>query len=159
MFIRWSDKHALGNVLIDTQHRMLMMLCRKLDIAIKTQQSEQTLQRIMLEVKKFAEFHFVSEQNLMHEIGFSEVDAHSRLHTALLIDLQVELSKIRHRAEFPEDLLYSLKEWLVSHIEQEDSKIVAYVRDSASRPIGENLYNEYLFTNAAPPQEQVPDAE
>lgn len=146
MYIRWSDKHTLGNPLIDTQHRMLMMLARKLDIAIKTGQSHQTIQRVILEVKKFTEFHFVSEQNLMHEIGFPEVDAHSKLHTALLIDLQVELSKMGHGTEYPEDLLYTLNEWLVSHIEQEDSKIAAYVEKSALRPIGENLYREFFFT-------------
>lgn len=145
MYIRWSDKHALGNVLIDTQHRMLMMLCRKLDIAIKTQQTPQTIQRVILEVKKFAEFHFVSEQNLMHEIGYPEVEAHSKIHTALLVDLQMELQKINHRTEFPEDLLYSLNQWVISHIEEEDLKIAAFARESPARPIGEDLYREFLF--------------
>ena len=116
MFIRWSDELLIGNMLIDTQHRMLIMLCRKLDIAIKTQQTEQTVQRIMLEIKKFAEFHFVSEQNLMHEIGYPDVAAHSKIHLDLLVELQHELSKIRHHTEFPEDLLYTLNEWLTSHI-------------------------------------------
>jgi hemerythrin-like metal-binding protein len=147
MYIRWSDKLALGNPLIDTQHRMLMMLTRKLDIAIKTRQSHQTIQRVILEVKKFTEFHFVSEQNLMHEIGFPEVEAHSKLHTGLLIDLQLELSKMSHGAEYPEDMLYTLHEWLVTHIEQEDSKIAAYVKESALRPIGEGLYREFFFTD------------
>jgi hemerythrin-like metal-binding protein len=143
MFIQWSDELAIGNVLIDTQHRMLMMLCRKLDIAIKTQQSEQTIQRIMLEVKKFAEFHFISEQNLMHEIGYPDVQAHSHLHLSLLVDLQVELSKIRHRTEFPEDFLYSLNQWLVNHIKGEDVRIAEFLRTCPVRPIGDRLYGEY----------------
>jgi hemerythrin-like metal-binding protein len=150
MYIHWSEKHSLGNTLIDTQHRMLMMLARKLDIAIKTGESNQTIQRVILEVKKFTEFHFVSEQNLMHEIGFPEVEAHSKMHTDLLMELQVELSKIRHGAEYPEDLLYTLKEWLISHIELEDFKIAAYVKNSRLRPIGENLYKEYLFIEECP---------
>jgi hemerythrin-like metal-binding protein len=143
MFIHWSEELAIGNVLIDTQHRMLMMLCRKLDIAIKTQQPEQTIQRIMLEVKKFAEFHFVSEQNLMHEIGYPEVQSHSQLHLSLLVELQVELSKIRHRTEFPEDLLYSLNEWLLNHITGEDAKIAEFMSSCPVRPIGDGLYGEY----------------
>ena len=143
MFIQWSDELAIGNVLIDTQHRMLMMLCRKLDIAIKMQQSEQTIQRIMLEVKKFAEFHFVSEQNLMHEIGYPDVQDHSKLHLALLVELQVEFSKIRHHTEFPEDLLYYLHQWISDHIKGEDAKIAEYLRKCPARPIGDGLYGEY----------------
>ena len=136
---------------LDTQHRMLMLLCRKLDIAIKTGQSVQTVQRVMLEVKKFTEFHFVSEQNLMHEINYPLVDEHSKIHTELLIALQVHLSKISHKAEFPEDVLYELNEWLGEHIVQDDLKIVEYLKSSASRPIGEHLYEQFLpqFQNPA----------
>ncbi len=144
MFIQWKEELALGNALIDTQHRMLMLLCRKLDIAIKTGQSVQTVQRVMLEVKKFTEFHFVSEQNLMHEIHYPHVEAHSKLHTELLIDLQVHLSKISHKAEFPEDVLYALNEWLSQHIVEEDLKLAQYVNTSADRPIGEHLYTQFL---------------
>jgi hemerythrin-like metal-binding protein len=144
MFIQWKEELALGNALIDTQHRMLMLLCRKLDIAIKTGQSSQTVQRVMLEVKKFTEFHFVSEQNLMHEIGYPEVDAHSKLHTDLLIELQVHLSKISHKAEFPEDVLYALNEWLGQHIVEEDMKLAKYVKAATDRPIGEHLYEQFL---------------
>jgi hemerythrin-like metal-binding protein len=144
MYIQWKEELALGNALIDTQHRMLMLLCRKLDIAIKTGQPVQTIQRVMLEVKKFTEFHFVSEQNLMHEIAYPDVDAHSKLHTELLIELQIHLSKISHRAEFPEDVLYSLNEWLGQHIVEEDMKIAHYVETSANRPIGEHLYEQFL---------------
>lgn len=145
MFIEWKKELELGNELIDTQHRMLMLLCRKLDIAIKTRQSEQMIQRVMLEVKKFTEFHFVSEQNLMHEIGYAEVEAHSKIHTELLIDLQVQLSKIRHKAEFPEDLLYGLNQWLSEHVLNEDLKIAEFVKTSTRRPIGENLYDQFLM--------------
>ncbi len=49
----------LDNDLIDTQHRMLIMLCRKLDIAVKAKKSKQTLRWVMLELKKFTEFHFL----------------------------------------------------------------------------------------------------
>jgi len=147
MYVCWSDKYVLGNALIDTQHRMLMMLCRKLDIAIKTRQDPQAIQRVILEVKKFAEFHFVSEQNLMHEIGYPEVEAHSRLHNTLLLELQTELQKIRHGSEFPEDLLYMLNHWLMDHIASEDAKIESYLRSAAKRPIGDSLYSEFFFAH------------
>lgn len=147
MYIHWSDDLALGNKLIDTQHRMLLMLCRKLDIAIKSQQSEQTVQRTILEVKKFIEFHFVSEENLMHEIHYPDVERHAKIHNALLIDLQIRLSKMQHKADFPDDVLYELYKWLLDHVVHEDLKIAHYVQNSPHRPLGEDLYNQ-LFSGA-----------
>ena len=87
MYIHWEKELELGNDLIDTQHRILVLLCRKLDIAIKSNESEQTLRWVMLELRKFTEFHFISEENLMHEIGYPGVDEHSLIHSDLLAQL------------------------------------------------------------------------
>lgn len=146
MYIHWEKELELGNDLIDTQHRILILLCRKLDIAIKTHETEKTVLSVMLELKKFTEFHFVSEENLMHEIGYPHVDEHALIHSDLLRQLDMALSKIGHHQEFPEDLLFFLNKWLANHVIHEDMKIAEYVNNSKRRPIGENLYAEYLFS-------------
>lgn len=150
MYIHWEKELELGNDLIDTQHRMLILLCRKLDIAIKTRETEQTVLRVMLELKKFTEFHFVSEENLMHEIGYPHVADHALIHSDLLRQLDMALSKIGHRKELPEDLLFFLNKWLGYHVIHEDLKIAEYVKNGKRRPIGENLYAEYLLSVAHP---------
>lgn len=146
MYIHWETALELDNDLIDTQHRMLLLLCRKLDIAIKTNESAQTIRWVMLELKKFTEFHFVSEENLMHEIGYPDADEHALAHSELLMQFDMTLSKISHHKEFPEDLLYFLSKWLVQHVTQDDLKIAEFVRTSKRRPIGEELYKEYLLS-------------
>lgn len=145
MYTFWKKELALGNDLIDTQHRMLILLCRKLDIAIKTRETEQTIKLIILELKKFAEFHFFSEENLMHEIGYPDVDNHAIAHTGLLRQLESMLIKINHRQETPDELLIFLKEWVAQHITHEDSKIAEFIKNSPKRPIGETLYEDYLL--------------
>jgi hemerythrin len=146
MYIHWDKGLELGNDLIDTQHRILMLLYRKLDMAIKTRESEQNIRRVILELKKFAEFHFISEENLMHEIGYPDVDAHALIHTGLLKQLEMILIQINHHKEFPESLLYFLIQWLTQHALNDDMKITDYLKDSHQRPIGENLYSEYLLS-------------
>ncbi|GAB4118757.1 MAG: hypothetical protein Fur0026_08270 [Sideroxydans sp.] len=131
MYVHWEKELELGNDLIDTQHRMLVLLCRKLDIAIKSQAPEQTLRFVMLELRKFTEFHFVSEENLMHEIGYPGVDEHSLIHSDLLAQLDMAIAKIAHHKEFPEDLLFFLNKWLIQHVVREDLKIAEYDRSSA----------------------------
>jgi len=145
MYIKWKKELDLGNDLIDTQHRMLVLLCRKLDIAIKTHEPETTLRSIILELKKFAEFHFLSEENLMHEIDYPETDAHAIIHTGLLRQIDSMLIKINLHRESADELLFFLKEWVANHILHEDSKIAEYITNSHKRPIGESLYSEYLL--------------
>ncbi len=147
MYIHWEKRLDLGNDLIDTQHRMLVLLCRRLDIAIKTKQSEQRIRWVMLELKKFVEFHFVSEECLMHELGYPEVHEHALIHSEAVMQLDMMLAKISHRKEFPEDLLYFLNQWLIEHIVNDDLKIAEYAQNAAQRPIGEDLYSQFLLNN------------
>jgi hemerythrin-like metal-binding protein len=146
MYIHWESGLELNNDLIDTQHRILVLLCRKLDIAIKTKESAQSIRWILIELKKFTEFHFVSEENLMHEIGYPDVDNHALIHADLLMQLDMGLARISHHKEFPEDLLYFLNKWLVKHVVKEDLKIAEFVLNSKKRPIGEELYELFLLS-------------
>ena len=146
MYIHWNAALELHNDLIDTQHRILMLLCRKLDIAIKTKAHEQTIHWVVQELKKFTEFHFISEENLMHEIGYPNVDDHSLIHSDLLMQLEMMLVKINHHKEFPEDMLYFLNQWLIQHLVSEDLKIANFARSSEKRPIGEDLYDQFLLS-------------
>jgi len=147
MYIHWVKSLELNNDLIDTQHRMEYLLCRKLDMAIKSKQSEQSIRWIMTELKRFTKFHFVSEENLMHEIDYPDVDEHAIIHADLLMQLDMMLAKISHHKEFPEDLLYFLNTWFGQHIAKEDLKIAEYMKTSVQRPIGEHLYAEYLLSS------------
>lgn len=149
MYIHWEKGLELGNDLIDTQHRMLILLCRKLDIAIKTRAGEQLIRWVMMELKKFTEFHFTSEENLMHEIGYPGVDEHALIHADLLVQLDMMLAKISHHKEFPEDLLFFLNKWVAQHVVNEDLKIAEFARRSDKRPIGEDLYGQYLLSGKA----------
>lgn len=160
MYIHWEKQLELGNDLIDTQHRMLVLLCRRLDIAIKTKQPEQTVRWVMLELKKFTEFHFISEENLMHEIGYAGVHEHALIHADLLMQLDMMLAKISHHKEFPEDMLYFLNKWLLKHVVTEDLKIADMAKNSINRPLGEDLYGQFLFKddekqNSVPPTEVI----
>lgn len=148
IFIHWKDSLELGNDLIDTQHRILVLLCRKLDIAIKRKVPEKILLSVILELRKFVEFHFISEENLMREIAYPDVDEHASKHTELLLSLSHMLGQISRQKEFPDQLLTFISDWLEQHILQEDLKIAEFVQQSKQRPIGEDLYEKYLLSGS-----------
>jgi hemerythrin len=144
MYISWRRDLETGHPLIDAQHKLLVFLFKRLDAAIKTQQPAPLLSRIVLETRKFVEFHFVSEENLMAETGYGELEAHRHLHATLLLELNAMIAKVTAQREFPEDLLYFLNKWLIEHIGGHDLQAAQHARDAASRPVAELFYLEYF---------------
>ena len=146
MYIRWHPSMETGEPMIDAQHRMLVLLFRKLDVAIKMPASEQVVNATISELRRFVEFHFVSEENLMRETGFPGIEEHQAKHVALLAQLKRLLLSVVTGTEFPEDLLYFLNEWLVQHIASEDQRVASHIQRCALRPVAEVIYPEFLAT-------------
>lgn len=150
MYIHWNRSLETDHPLVDAEHRLLVLLFRKLDIAIKTQQPDPVLRHIIREVVRCVEFHFVSEENLMRETGYPGLAFHAKIHGDLIDELRDYIQRITDRTEFPEDLLYFLNRWLVQHIAVHDREVVAHVSRATERPIAEIAYAEYLGALTAP---------
>ncbi|MEW5904998.1 MAG: bacteriohemerythrin [Pseudomonadota bacterium] len=144
MQIAWKKELEIGNEMIDTQHRMLVLLLKKLDIALSNHMDQKVVMGIMLEIKKFTEFHFLSEENLMAELHYPGMAEHERIHSELLAHLNVFIAKINRNQETPQDILPQIVTWVTNHVVSEDLKIAEYVRRSAFRPIAEESYALYL---------------
>lgn len=145
MYIHWEDSFKIGNPLIDAEHQMMVMLCKKLDYAIKANASKPELIRVVVEMKKFAEFHFVSEENLMIEIGYPGYDNHAKIHTALLRELDLVAAGINKHGQIDaQELLDYIWRWLATHIEKEDLKIADHLKligkHSLALAAFENIY-------------------
>ncbi|MEZ5739705.1 MAG: hemerythrin family protein [Burkholderiaceae bacterium] len=144
MFIHWDSSFETGQMLVDTEHRLLVFLFRKLDVAIKTGQSQKVVNQVIGELKRYVEFHFASEENVMRETGYPHLVTHQEIHHQLLAELGLFESKLAARKEFPEDLLFFLNQWLFDHIAKHDQHVARHVSDSVDRPIAEYAYAEYL---------------
>ncbi len=144
MYIHWKKEFETGQPLIDAEHRILVMLFRKLDVAIKTKETEASLNRIVLEVGKFVEFHFVSEENIMYETNYPGIEGHKALHMKLLKEFNAMLMKLTKHREFPDDILYFLSDWLYNHIANHDQLLAKHVEETDDRPVAELIYPEYL---------------
>lgn len=144
MYIHWDPALDTREPLIDAEHRLLVLLFRKLDVAIKTHQPEPVLRHIIRELVRCVEFHFVSEENLMRETEYPGLAAHAELHGQLLAELGAFVKRLMAHREFPEDLLYFLNRWLMQHIAIHDQQVAAHVATSATRPVAEIAYKEYL---------------
>lgn len=144
MLFSWNKDLEIGNEMIDTQHRMLMLLLRKLHIAITHHLDHKFIMGIFLEIKKFTEFHFLSEENLMHELRYPGLEEHEKTHSELLSQLSLFIAKINRHQELPEDTLDVIHTWFANHVVSQDLKIANHLKKSEFRPLAEECYGLYL---------------
>jgi hemerythrin-like metal-binding protein len=140
----WSQEMAVGNELIDSQHRMLVLLLRKLELAYQNKLDHKVIVGLCLEIKKFTDFHFLSEENVMREIGYPGLERHAQGHSHLLFEIDVWVKKVNQGTEAPSALLRMVRLWLLGHIEGDDLRIADYIKAAGSRPIAEQEYGLYL---------------
>ena len=144
MRIHWSEKYNTGLPLVDAEHHILVMLFKKLDVAIKTKQSDRTITRIVAEVRRFVDFHFYSEESIMLETAYPHFEQHQKIHTELLIELNAKISKVVSHREYPDDLLDFLSRWLFEHIGKHDQGIAEHIKKTGKHPFAEEYYLEFL---------------
>jgi hemerythrin len=140
----WSQEMAVGNELIDTQHRMLVLLLRKLELAFQNKLEHKIIVGLCLEIKKFTDFHFLSEENVMREIGYPGFDRHAQNHSHLLFELDVWVKKVNQGSESPSALLRAVSIWMLGHVANDDIRIAEYIKAAGSRALAEQEYGLYL---------------
>ena len=124
----WQARFEIGNDYIDAQHGMLLTLIGKLSRAIETNVSADRLRRLLQEIKKYAEFHFLSEENFMRDIAFDELTAHEKSHSYLLSELSLRIARVRSDKAEVTAVLEFLWHWLTEHIAQEDMRFADQAR-------------------------------
>jgi hemerythrin len=150
MRIRWDASLETGHPLVDAEHRMLVFLFHKLDAALKTGETQMAVNQVIAETKRFVEFHFLSEENLMRETHYPHLLAHQAEHMDLVKQMGVLASTVVARRKLPRDVLVFLSKWLLEHIATHDQSVALHVRDSVARPIGESAYGEYMNISPRP---------
>lgn len=127
MDLDWKSEYNLGVEEIDFEHRIFVSIIKKIDRAIKNSNEERSLLRLILELKKYAAFHFQSEENTMLDVKFPDVLEHKNQHERLLSKLQLIILQIEMEQIELQKLPDFLMEWFVSHTLEEDRKLTNYL--------------------------------
>jgi hemerythrin len=144
MFIHWERSLFVEYPLIDDEHRMMLWLCRKLQLAVTSDMPHIAIKCACIELEAFTQFHIVSEENLMHEVGYPDVFEHTKAHANLLVSLRRMTEDVTHGKLGEIGIAEFLNRWLVYHIEHHDKKVGEYLLTSAVRPIAEKYYGPFL---------------
>jgi hemerythrin len=117
MFV-WNDQFKIGNEKVDNQHQVMFKLANK---AFNI--NYQDANKLIMELFKYTNFHFKSEEEYMESIKYKDLEKHKKIHE----DLITELSKISKGGIKSDDNFIKLQsfiwQWLKKHIMEEDKKI------------------------------------
>jgi len=136
--IVWNDSFMTGIQVIDDQHRVLVNIINDVYLGLDARYSRVSLQRIMLELRGYVNYHFGAEEKLMseHEIDFTHPDEY-RIHLRQHRDFAERLTELeqhlRHNKPiFYEDLFIYLRDWLANHILGTDKELANFLNQNPS---------------------------
>lgn len=130
----WSEEYALGDSLVDAEHRAFFEEAAKLRAALE---SDEPKDGIMAYCRTFVanlRTHFADEEALMARIGFPALAVHRGEHERLLVRTEQVAAEIRAADCLLDCLLgaHALMEALVEHVVQQDMRLKPFMPGAAS---------------------------
>ncbi len=122
-YLVWKDEYNTGIGSLDRDHRKLLNLINQLQTASNHYTGEEFERNALDELIKYTRYHFVREEKLMEEYGYSELEPHRREHQAMVAEVTQMISHYEEDHDATIDaLLNFLKSWLIRHISGTDQQ-------------------------------------
>jgi hemerythrin len=83
--------------------------------------------RLLTEVRKYAEFHFYSEENIMLDAEYPEYAKHKEEHEVLLANLDYHFHQYRLGASNLDEVVDFMFNWFALHTTGSDKKLAGYI--------------------------------
>jgi hemerythrin len=114
---------------IDSEHRHLISIFNRL--SKKADQEEPTdFVKIIDELEKYSNYHFVDEETLMKKANFTEIDEHVIQHQIFRQKIDDFKTSIRFGSSMLQsEIIDFLLKWLLKHIMECDAKYVPSIKE------------------------------
>jgi hemerythrin len=126
LYIVWNDRYNVGVPIIDEQHRGIVTAINTLFEFIKQGQGQEALKPTFLVLEQYTQLHFKTEQRLLEEIKYPDLEGHIGLHRKL-IDNTGQIKRASLANNDPDMVMVFLKEWWLGHINKEDRKYSSHI--------------------------------
>lgn len=131
MNIAWDSKYEVGIERIDFEHRIFVGLIKDLHNAVEEHQPRDRMARIIDEIRLYAAFHFLSEENIMLDANYPAYAEHAAEHARLLSLLDDRAHRfMRDKDESAERIVDFVFQWFALHTTQVDKQIANHINAS-----------------------------
>jgi len=126
MYITWKDENNIGIPIIDEQHRGIVSAINSMYYIMQYEKRQGAIKSLLVLLEQYTHFHFITEQNLMKEALYPELEDHLKLHSSLINQTKKLMQEYQRGADSRQILTF-LRDWWLHHIQEEDEKYVPYV--------------------------------
>lgn len=123
MELEWEPDFETGNEYIDLQHRNFVDLINRIGVIFRETNDVAYKEKLISELRKYADFHFTSEENIATSIGLPGVGAHHDRHQELLEEFNHHAEDLNKGSKTADEFLAFLTNWFIGHTIYEDQKL------------------------------------
>lgn len=131
--VLWKDKYCIGIEEIDKQHMDFVKLINRFMVLFGSGGHINLQDRVLLEILKYAEYHFVSEENIMIFYNYPDHATQKEAHDVLVRLLKRKSFGLKMGSVNGSDLIRFLINWFMHHTQEEDRKLAQYILDKENR--------------------------
>ena len=122
MELEWESEFETGNEYVDLQHRFFVDLLNRVGINFRETDDAAYTEKLISELRKYADFHFTSEENIAKFCNLQGVSAHHQRHLELLEEFNHHAEDLNKGLITVDQFLGFLTDWFVGHTVYEDQK-------------------------------------
>jgi len=122
--LKWESSFETGNEYVDLQHRYFLDLMGRIRRSFKETDDVAYKQKLIVELRKYAEFHFTSEENIATSQNLTEdIRGHHQRHSELLEEFDHHAEELGGGLMTIDAFLGFLSDWFAGHTVYEDQKL------------------------------------
>jgi methyl-accepting chemotaxis protein/hemerythrin len=127
--IAWSNDLSVNVKVIDKQHQHFIEILNSLYNTVLIEGDQKVVDKMFKELKKYANYHFATEEKLFKKFAYPEAQEHIEAHQKLNQELKAFEARKKKGEDIVSDLLNFMEDWLVSHLNYMDKKYSQWFND------------------------------
>ena len=136
MAYTWSPALETGHPMIDTQHKELIKTVNDLFEECTRGNAAEQINKTVDFLVTYTKRHFSEEEALQQQSGYPDYPNHRQLHADLVKNLSALATELKQSGPTPtliNKIIREIGDWLVNHIQQQDTKIAAHIRATGAK--------------------------
>jgi hemerythrin len=125
--VEWSKNFEVGHERIDFEHKIFLNLIRDASLLPEREAGRERILMHLNEVKQYAVFHFISEENIMYDVDYPDITVHKKEHDMLLALFDSRVHQYLSEEIDLDEVVEFLFEWFALHTTQVDTRLTEYI--------------------------------
>jgi len=125
----WKPAYSVGIASFDEDHKKLFDLILQMHRALGRMPGKEEARAVLIELKKYTEYHFSREEAMMEKHGYPDIEKHKIEHQEMISKVQEFLENFEDRdVAVAKQTLRYLQSWLSNHILITDQQYSDFLR-------------------------------